>query len=208
VVQVEQGLLEQQGALLAVELRVALDVERVEQLGLRVDRVALQGRVGEAQDQVALFDELAALRDDLVDAAAFFDVQVHRGAGLDAAIERVVVEELAFLHRGGGDARGLHAQARTARAAHHLPGDQHDDQRPRRDHHDSGNRPALPGNRLVHGALVPRVVPGRSTTRLMPYGSGSCIRAARLERREPPRHCSKLKQLCVSLWNRTTGSRE
>jgi len=68
----------------------------------------------------------AALDENLIDAAALFDIQIHRGRRLDRAIERVVLEKLAALHDAGGQAGGVGTSgACRLERLHYLP-DHHD----------------------------------------------------------------------------------
>src|SRR5688572_8662348 len=83
MLEVEQLIAQQELALREADLRVAQRVQVLHERRLGVDRVPLHGRVREAQDQLACLHVLAALDEDLLDAAAFLDVEVHRRHGLD-----------------------------------------------------------------------------------------------------------------------------
>ena len=130
VVEVQQGFLLQQAAARAVEFRVAVGVEGLEQARLGFDGRALCLGIGEAQDQVAGFHMRAAFREDLVDATAFLDVQVNGSERFDGAIERVVLTKGALGDHGSGEACCVDAQAGAARATGDLPDNEQGHQHP------------------------------------------------------------------------------
>jgi len=135
VVEVQQRFLLEQAAARAVEFGVAIGVEGLQQARLGLDGRALCLGIGETQDEVALFHVRAAFREDLVDTAAFFYIQVNRREGFDGAIEGVVLTKRALRDHRGGEARRVDAQAGTARPAGYLPDDQQDCQSRHPDDH-------------------------------------------------------------------------
>jgi hypothetical protein len=75
---------------------------------------------------------VTALDEDLLDPAAFLDVEIHGRDGLDRAVEGVILAELAVLDARRRDARRVDAQRRAAGAIEHHVGERGHYRRARR----------------------------------------------------------------------------
>ena len=103
-------LLEAQLLLFHLDHRVAEDVLLLGEVGLSVENLHVETLVAEDQDDVALADVRALLRDDCLHHAALQRAELHSGHRYHAPADADVVVELAASHLADGDCFSAHTQ--------------------------------------------------------------------------------------------------